>query len=239
MNKKWFNIYGYHTKGYNETLRYLESDLGLHVIKNVEKYYQLYIKPYHLKSTPIPDFNPLDKYEFKLTKSDRDINIMSGKLDKHLILSARAYKIFQEYNISPHVAFGGIVFRNEDEIRDDYYYIHFYKSMWDDVDIKSSTFMYVDKVSNPSIIIDTKFSSLEDYNYAKNHRHDKGYVLRKKEIVITNISEYDFFAIFDESDFLGSYYCSNDFYKRLKSEKIKFEDSNELKVYSIVDVPTI
>ena len=111
--------------------------------------------------------------------------------------------------------------------------------MWDDVDIKSSTFMYVDKVSNPSIIIDTKFSSLEDYNYAKNHRHDKGYVLRKKEIVITTISEYDFFAIFDESDFLGSYYCSNDFYKRLKSEKIKFEDSNELKVYSIVDVPTI
>ena len=222
-----------HIQPFNQTLKYLTTEKSLAIDERIHDFYLRYLRPYYGKTTPMPDFNPIEGYDLSAGQRPKDMYELLGKLTHHLIISPRFNDLLLEFKLSGHVIFDNVTLKNKVNSRSDFKYIHFYENMWDHVDIRASTFCVHDsyKYDNMKLVY---FESREVYEYEINHT----YVGTEKrvsfvEAVIPRIENYDLFS-FSEATAI-KVFISERLYHRMKKEKISGFRGGLYKGFNIVE----
>jgi|WetSurMetagenome_2_1015567.scaffolds.fasta_scaffold09848_5 hypothetical protein len=214
----WYKLTAQHIQPYNTSLRYLSSRESIETGERIHDFYLKYLKPYFGQTSLIPEFNPVEGYEFSAGQRPKDMYHHLGKLDRHFIISPRFNEILMEYKLSGHIVFDNVTLKNRISSRSDFKYIHFYESMWDYVDIKSSTF-YLHEKNDYKEIRKIKFRSKNDYEYAiENTYKGNNKRVSEIEIVIPGINEYDLFPLFNITG--QSFFMSERLHQRIRKDKI-------------------
>lgn len=196
----WYLLRGEHIKNYNDSLRYLTTPEFLKSDVVIEQFYQSYIKPFHKKSGLKPENNPFIHHEFKLNQRPKDLYVSLGKLTKHFILSPRLFELWNKFKLTEHVCFDGIILKNDERMRNDYLYCHFYKSMSENIDFMKSRFFIRNRDSN-EIINEVKIVNEINYNnFDWQNTKNSGTYLDIDELHINGIKDMDLFYLMNISD---------------------------------------
>ena len=214
----WYLLRGEHIRNYNDSLRYLTTPESIKSGEVIEQFYQSYIKPFHKKSGLKPETNPFILHEFKLNQRPKDLYVSSGKLTKHFILSPRLFELWNKYKLTEHVCFDGVILKNDERMRNDYLYCHFYQSMSDNIDFMKSLFFIKNRDSN-EIINEVKIRNQKDYNDLDClNTKTSGTYLDIAELHIDKIRDMDLFYLMSFSD--TDAFISERLYEVMLKEKI-------------------
>lgn len=232
----WYLLSAQHINEYNTTLKYFSTEKSIAIGERIHEFYLKYLLPYKGKTSPIPQFNPIEGYELSAGQRPKDMYQLLGKLDRHLIISPRFREILPEYNVSGHVIFDNVTLKNKVSSRCDFNYMHFFENMWDHADIRSSTFFLHER--NKYENIDLKyFESREVYDYdIKNTYVGNAKRVSIIEAVIPGIENYDLVAFSDRLSF--DLFTSERLYRRIRKDKITGFRGGLYKGFNLVGKPS-